>query len=622
MDALPSPVDALVVGTGLVESMIAAALARCGDSVLHVDRNEFYGSDGAGFSLEACADWASTPKETTREATTDEAQAWLGADARAALEAEGLADVAVAPLRRGDAFAAARSATPLPRDWEALDAETARVAAAALADAVAAAADDGAAAAAAAVVDGLVSAACATAAARPRREMARRAKRFNVDLDARALFASGDAVEGLVKAGVGHYLEFLAHERVFFFGADGAAPVAVPCSKRDVFASTALGVVDKRRLMRLLQFAADWGEREVAGGDAATLNERALTASRGLRRPQNKRVDGDDAGDDDDLDAPFVRSLAAKDELSPLLARVVAYALAFVDDDGAPRRAGLASLYAHLRALARAPEGSTALLAPLYGSAELAQAFCRAAAVRGAVYALRTAPAGLVMASAAGGPRRVVGALFAADGGGHDLVRCGAVVVGGDYVAHDAAAGAATRRIAVLDGPLRTGGAEHSRWAAVFEPRSGDNAVRGFVLDASTYATPERSSLTTLHLATHGGDADAQFDALARASARARALGGREELWALELAVPLHAGATVLDAVENAAVVARGAPVWDLRRDLETAAAAFAKLKPGAAMFEDPRAAEEAAAPAPDDDDDDLDDLGALLESLDGGAEG
>ena len=49
MDALPSPVDALVVGTGLVESMIAAALARCGDSVLHVDRNEFYGSDGAGF---------------------------------------------------------------------------------------------------------------------------------------------------------------------------------------------------------------------------------------------------------------------------------------------------------------------------------------------------------------------------------------------------------------------------------------------------------------------------------------------------------------------------------------------------------------------------------------------
>ena len=39
-------------------------------------------------------------------------------------------------------------------------------------------------------------------------------------------------------------------------------------------------------------------------------------------------------------------------------------------------------------------------------------------------------------------------------------------------------------------------------------------------------------------------------------------------------------------------------------------------------MFEDPRAAEEAAAPAPDDDDDDLDDLGALLESLDGGAEG
>jgi RAB protein geranylgeranyltransferase component A len=37
--------DAIVIGTGLVESILAAALARAGKKVLHVDQNQFYGSD-------------------------------------------------------------------------------------------------------------------------------------------------------------------------------------------------------------------------------------------------------------------------------------------------------------------------------------------------------------------------------------------------------------------------------------------------------------------------------------------------------------------------------------------------------------------------------------------------
>ena len=37
--------DTIVVGTGLVESILAAALARAGQKVLHLDQNQFYGSD-------------------------------------------------------------------------------------------------------------------------------------------------------------------------------------------------------------------------------------------------------------------------------------------------------------------------------------------------------------------------------------------------------------------------------------------------------------------------------------------------------------------------------------------------------------------------------------------------
>lgn len=36
--------DAIIIGTGLTESILAAALASSGSSVLHIDANHFYGA--------------------------------------------------------------------------------------------------------------------------------------------------------------------------------------------------------------------------------------------------------------------------------------------------------------------------------------------------------------------------------------------------------------------------------------------------------------------------------------------------------------------------------------------------------------------------------------------------
>ncbi len=44
--------DVVVVGTGLIESILACALAKIGKSVLHLDRNDYYGGDFASFSLD------------------------------------------------------------------------------------------------------------------------------------------------------------------------------------------------------------------------------------------------------------------------------------------------------------------------------------------------------------------------------------------------------------------------------------------------------------------------------------------------------------------------------------------------------------------------------------------
>ena len=48
---LPQSFDVVVVGTGLTESLLAAAAARAGKSVLHLDTNAFYGARNSTFSL-------------------------------------------------------------------------------------------------------------------------------------------------------------------------------------------------------------------------------------------------------------------------------------------------------------------------------------------------------------------------------------------------------------------------------------------------------------------------------------------------------------------------------------------------------------------------------------------
>lgn len=58
MSDLPKDYDVIIVGTGLTESMLAAALARIGKTVLHLDRNQFYGGEFSSHTLDSLIDWS------------------------------------------------------------------------------------------------------------------------------------------------------------------------------------------------------------------------------------------------------------------------------------------------------------------------------------------------------------------------------------------------------------------------------------------------------------------------------------------------------------------------------------------------------------------------------------
>ncbi|XP_074407846.1 rab proteins geranylgeranyltransferase component A 1 [Zonotrichia albicollis] len=73
-DNLPTEFDVVVVGTGLPESIIAAACARSGQRVLHVDSRNYYGGNWASFSFSGLLSWI---KENQQKADlSDECEDW------------------------------------------------------------------------------------------------------------------------------------------------------------------------------------------------------------------------------------------------------------------------------------------------------------------------------------------------------------------------------------------------------------------------------------------------------------------------------------------------------------------------------------------------------------------
>ncbi|RUS20819.1 GDP dissociation inhibitor-domain-containing protein [Endogone sp. FLAS-F59071] len=59
--------DAIVLGTGLTEAIVAGALARSGRTVLHLDWNAFYGSNWAARNFKEVWEWCQSSNEGTLE---------------------------------------------------------------------------------------------------------------------------------------------------------------------------------------------------------------------------------------------------------------------------------------------------------------------------------------------------------------------------------------------------------------------------------------------------------------------------------------------------------------------------------------------------------------------------
>ncbi|XP_075888216.1 rab proteins geranylgeranyltransferase component A 1 isoform X2 [Nelusetta ayraudi] len=365
---LPSEFDVVILGTGLAESVVSAALSRVGQRVLHVDRRSYYAADWASFTFNGLLTWIQEQKERQ----TDEVKDW------SSLVEEGeelihLSNSDPASIKNIQVFCftseedeeeVACATPPNTTEEEKSGAEE-------------------------------ESTETESAGSKPEEggprekegeeeeeeeeeeqvskeqeeepedhkphnqseppkkrisysQLLKEGRRFNIDLVSKLMFSRGSLVDLLIKSNVSRYAEFKNVTRILTYRQGKVEQV--PCSRADVFASRQLSVVEKRKLMRFLTSCVEETEEQSA------FNGR-----------------------------PYLEFLQ-KQNLGDNLQHFLLHSIAMVTED-TPTEQGLASTREFLRCLGR--YGNTPFLFPVYGLGEIPQCFCRMSAVFGGIYCLR-----------------------------------------------------------------------------------------------------------------------------------------------------------------------------------------------------------------------------------------
>jgi RAB protein geranylgeranyltransferase component A len=351
---------------------------------------------------------------------------------------------------------------------------------------------------------------------------------FCLDLMPRAVLCAGGLVELMISSGVGRYLDFLSMEAICILEEEGkrrrlekrtsratqgsshlAGPEnggtsppyhiwQVPCSKSDIFSSKELPRTEKLVLMKFLRFCLDWGTKHVEGSTVEAQDDRQLTNTRALNRPQSLSSSGGDlraSGSGGSKSAEVLANeflevgegqsfadFLALWKLPARLQHAVIYAIAMLPVDAMKISAqeGLEAIFAHLSSLGQ--YGETAFLTAMYGTSEIAQAFCRLCAVGCGTYVLRQCPYAAVLLADNTDAREdgdvsspsnrdgmeVVGVCDRSGG----LVSCSRLVCASDYCPATTKGSFqqwTVRRIVVLDRPARD---DAGRFIAVFNPRT------------------------------------------------------------------------------------------------------------------------------------------------------
>jgi len=180
---------------------------------------------------------------------------------------------------------------------------------------------------------------------------------YNVDLIPKFIMAAGELVKMLIKTDVTKYLEFKVVEGSYVFKQGKIHKV--PATEKEALSSPLMGLMEKRRFKKLLEFTASW------------------------EPGQGKNYKGTDP------EKVTMRELFKKFSLDDGTIDFSGHAIALHQDDSyldQPAFQTLEKIRLYFESLAR--HLKSPYIYPLYGLAELPQAFARLSAIYGGTYML------------------------------------------------------------------------------------------------------------------------------------------------------------------------------------------------------------------------------------------
>ncbi|XP_075796867.1 rab proteins geranylgeranyltransferase component A 1 isoform X2 [Pelodiscus sinensis] len=398
-DNLPSEFDVVVIGTGLPESIIAAACSRSGQRVLHVDSRNYYGGNWASFSFSGLCSWIreNKQKRDVREESDDWRKLILETEEAISLNmkdntiqhieyicyanqdlAEDVNEAGA--LRKLSAFGVSDNGEATqgsekecqPVESQSLGPESCEVSPESITCNDPESATERSDAEMTSESENLCDATsdesalekgkmenastAETAALEPKKitytQIVIEGRRFNIDLVSKLLYSRGLLIDLLTKSNVSRYAEFKNVTRILAFQ-EGRVE-QVPCSRADVFNSRQLTMVEKRMLMKFLTFCLDYEQHP---------NEY-----------------------EDYKEYKFSEYLKTQ-KLTSNLQHFILHSIAMVSEADSGTIDGLKATKKFLQCLGR--YGNTPFLFPLYGQGEIPQCFCRMCAVFGGIYCLR-----------------------------------------------------------------------------------------------------------------------------------------------------------------------------------------------------------------------------------------
>lgn len=397
-DSLPTEFDVVIIGTGLPESILAAACSRSGQRVLHIDSRSYYGGNWASFTFSGLLSWL---KEYQQNSDIGDKSTWqdLIHETEEAIalhrKDETIQHTEVFCYASQDMddnieeidglqknpFLVASGTLTKPLDSACLSEETHSLYGTSYGMSVKDTPK----------TDGEIllevtgieetqvkekycgDKTCIHTIAggdkdenkptvedntdRPKRnritysQIVKEGRKFNIDLVSKLLYSQGLLIDLLIKSNVSRYAEFKNVTRILTFR-EGKVE-QVPCSRADVFNSKELTMVEKRMLMKFLTFCLDYEQH-----------------------PDEYQ---------DFIQCSFSEYLKTK-KLTPNLQHFVLHSIAMTESS-CTTIDGLRATKNFLQCLGRF--GNTPFLFPLYGQGEIPQCFCRMCAVFGGIYCLR-----------------------------------------------------------------------------------------------------------------------------------------------------------------------------------------------------------------------------------------